>query len=278
MDGLRDALSVLLDESRPIAERYDYALDRVHGMGRAIATAILLVVYPDQYGVWNTTAEAGIKALDLWPAFARGEPEGERYAKINALLVALAQGAGVDLWTLDALWWYALAAKDQPQGVEPDPIGMAAIATPIAAEALAGQHFGLERHLQDFLWDNWAQTDLADWQRYTEPGNDRAGYEHPCDVGRIDILAQHPQNGDWLVVELKRGQTSDETVGQVLRYMGWVKQHLAEEGETVHGLIVAQTGDDRIHYALSMVENVRFQVYQVQFTLQAAPQPEGMAQ
>ena len=116
----RCAGRVLLDESRPIAARYDYALDRVHGMGRAIATAILLVVYPDKYGVWNTTAEAGIKTLELWPAFARGGPEGERYGKINALLVALAHGAGVDLWTLDALWWYALAAKDQSEGVEPD--------------------------------------------------------------------------------------------------------------------------------------------------------------
>jgi len=37
----------------------------------------------------------------------------------------------------------------------------------------------------------------------------------------------------WLVVEHKRNQTSDQTVGQLLRYIGWVKRHLAEDGDVV---------------------------------------------
>jgi len=96
---------------------------------------------------------------------------------------------------------------------------------PESAEAPYSHHhsFAMERQLHEFLWENWDQTELGqEWVRYTETGDERAGYEHVCGVGRIDILARHRRDGRWLVVELKRGQSNDETVGQVLRYIGWV--------------------------------------------------------
>ena len=67
MDGLRRALAVLMDESRPLARRFDEAVGQVRGLGKALATAILLVVYPDRYGVWNNTSESGLKILGIWP-------------------------------------------------------------------------------------------------------------------------------------------------------------------------------------------------------------------
>lgn len=39
------------------------------------------------------------------------------------------------------------------------------------------------------------------------------------------------------MIELKKGRTEDETVGQVLRYMGWVRAHLSPEKD-VRGVIV----------------------------------------
>ncbi len=95
--------------------------------------------------------------------------------------------------------------------------------------------FSLERHLHEFLRDNWSHTSLGrEWQLYDEEGKEaEAGYQYPCGVGYIDLLAEHKDKPEWLVVELKRGQTSDSTVGQVLRYMGWVETYLAEPGETV---------------------------------------------
>ena len=51
--GLQEGPSVLVNESRPIAPRFTEAMDRVHGMGIAIATAVLHVAYPEKYGVWN---------------------------------------------------------------------------------------------------------------------------------------------------------------------------------------------------------------------------------
>ena len=129
---------------------------------------------------------------------------------------------------------------------------------------------GLEAHLQQFLWQNWDHTELGvEWARYTEPGDPERGFEYPCDVGRIDILAKHRTQPRWLVVELKRGRTSDQTVGQILRYMGWIRHELAEDGEQIEGLVIAHDGDAKLRYALDMVPNVSLKRYEVEFRLVA---------
>jgi hypothetical protein len=258
MDTLRKALYILLYEEGEIADRFARAVPMVTGMGRAVATAILLVVYPSQYGVWNTTSEGGLKSLDLWPAFGRGSSIGEKYAQINDILIHLATALEVDLWTLDLLWWQLeIAGTDTDEPPEPDRLSPA-----------TDQLFSIEKHLQDFLWDNWERTSLGqEWERYTEEGSPDAGYEYPCGVGRIDLLAHHQSQPCWLVIELKRGQTSDTTLGQVLRYMGWVKRNLAESGDEVRGLIIAHDVDERLRYALSVTPGVDLQRYEVDFHL-----------
>ena len=104
MDALRRGLSVLLDEGRPLAERYDEATRTVRGLGQAVATPILHVVYPARYGVWNSKSEAGLGALGIYPAFGRGATEGEQYAAVNEVLLRLAAELDVQLWTVDTLW------------------------------------------------------------------------------------------------------------------------------------------------------------------------------
>ncbi len=105
MGQLKAALGVLLDERRPIRMRLNEALPKVAGLGKGIATSILTVAYPDQYGVWNSTSEAALRHYRLWPAPEHGEGIGGRYEKINALLSRLKLDLGIDLWTLDTLWW-----------------------------------------------------------------------------------------------------------------------------------------------------------------------------
>jgi len=58
MPKLRKTLEELLDESKPIDKRFNKAIDAVPGMGKAIVTAILQIVFPDKYGVWNNTSKA----------------------------------------------------------------------------------------------------------------------------------------------------------------------------------------------------------------------------
>jgi hypothetical protein len=268
MDLLRSALTILLDESQPVEHRLDQATTRVTGMGKAVATAILLITHPDRYGVWNSTSEGGLKALDLWPRFERGASLGSRYVKINQTLNQLAHDLQTDLWALDMAWWHIDGVPGDDALVQSD---VESIAVGVASET---RGFPLEKHLQDFLWSNWGDTSLGqEWELYHEPGDPDLGYEYPCGIGRIDILARHKTKPDWLVVELKRGQTSDATVGQVLRYMGWIKKHLAEADEKVYGIIIAHEADDGLRYALSNLRNVDLQRYEVKFQLYPVPSP-----
>ena len=75
MEALRQALLVLQDENQPIAERYNRVIGNIKGMGRAITTAVLLIMFPEKYGVWNKKSEAGLKMVELWPDFERGTSE-----------------------------------------------------------------------------------------------------------------------------------------------------------------------------------------------------------
>lgn len=67
-------------------------------------------------------------------------------------------------------------------------------------------------------------------------------------VGRSDLICTNA-DGDLVVVELKRGLTSDETIGQVLRYVGWAEENLATEGQQVHGWVVAGDYDEQLRLA-----------------------------
>lgn len=265
MSRLRAGLVVLLGESRPIAQRLNDLQPNgraaVPGMGRAILTAILLVMHPDRYGVWNNRSQASMEALGLWPKFDRGEPLGKRYEKVNDVMLSVAKELGVDLWTLDGLWWAAFADEPAACGGDEQLSDDASDETPDV------QRFGLERHLHDFLLDNWAKTALGkEWDLYSEDG-EIAGYEYPTSIGYIDLLARHKNRKAWLVIELKRDQTSDDTVGQVLRYMGYVRDNVAAADEVVEGLIIAHSGNDRIRYALNMVPRVSLMTYEVDFRL-----------
>lgn len=263
MRNLRKALAILLDAPEPLAERLDGATELVSGMGKNIATAILTVAYPDTCGVWNNRSEYNMKRLGIWPTFGKGESFGNRYMKINQVLLELRDSLDINLWMLDTLWWYLDRPVEPP--FEPDGDN-----PPICPDEPLSkdQRFGLERHLHEFMRDNWSHLALAkEWDLYKEPGDDEAGYEYTCSIGRIDLLAKHKRKPQWLVIELKRNQTSDQTVGQLLRYVGWVKANLAAKGDSVRGMIICREADESLHLALSVVPDAEIQFYEVEFRL-----------
>jgi len=95
MDRLRSALKILLDEMEPIRERLDRLFPRgqpgyIKGLGKAVATAILITVYPDKYPTYTSRTEAALKRLGLHPEFS-GESFGERYIKIREISCDLAE-------------------------------------------------------------------------------------------------------------------------------------------------------------------------------------------
>ncbi len=133
----------------------------------------------------------------------------------------------------------------------------------------AGQAFGLEYQLRDFLAQNLPSVDI-DGSRLTlfVDVTGRDGIEYPTAVGPIDILAKD-EAGGFVVFELKRARTADKALGQLARYMGWVKHTIGRDA-TVRGVIVAREIDARIRYGASVIPGVSLFEYAVQFTLQRA--------
>lgn len=127
--------------------------------------------------------------------------------------------------------------------------------------------FALEKHLEEFLVTNWKNTTLGKQYDIFEDEGEKVGQQYPTDTGQIDILAVSKNKKALLVVELKKGRASDVVVGQTLRYMGYVKEVLAENGQEVRGVIIAMEDDQRIKRALSMVANIDFYRYEVTFKL-----------
>lgn len=127
--------------------------------------------------------------------------------------------------------------------------------------------FAMEKHLEDFLVKNWSQTELGqEFDIYEEDG-ETVGQQYETDTGPLDILAISRDKSKLLVVELKRGRASDVVVGQILRYMGYVKDELAEEHQSVVGVIIALEDDQRIRRALSMTPSIDFYRYEIRFSL-----------
>lgn len=127
--------------------------------------------------------------------------------------------------------------------------------------------FALEKHLEDFLVKNWKQTELGKKYDIFEEEGEIKGEQYPTDTGPIDILAISKNKKTILVIELKKGRASDVVVGQIQRYMGFVKEELLESGQEVKGLIIGLEADTRLKRALAVCTNIEFYRYQIDFKL-----------
>jgi len=127
--------------------------------------------------------------------------------------------------------------------------------------------FALEKHLEDFLVANWKSTELSKNYDIYEDEGEIVGQQYMTDTGPIDILAISKDRKELLVIELKKGRVSDVVVGQIQRYMGYAKEELCEEGQSVKGLIIGLEDDNKIRRALSVTTGISFYRYIVDFRL-----------
>jgi len=144
--------------------------------------------------------------------------------------------------------------------------------TPEEEEDSAGQAaFGLEHQLRDFIAQNIESIPVNGRRlRLYVDATGRDGVEYPTAVGPIDILAIEKETEAFVVFELKRGRTPDHVIGQIARYMGWLKSTLAKDRD-LSGVIVAKQIAPNLRYAVKAVPNVSLFEYEVSFTLKAAP-------
>lgn len=133
---------------------------------------------------------------------------------------------------------------------------------------LSESEFAIEKHLEDFLVANWESTELGKLYDLIEEDGEVVSQQYPTkEIGNIDLLVKEKKSENYVVIELKKGQTSDDTVGQLTRYMGWVKRHKAN-GRKVKGVVVAGSHDERLKYALEMVPDTEFFLYRISFALE----------
>lgn len=126
--------------------------------------------------------------------------------------------------------------------------------------------FELEYQLRDFIAHNIETIDINGkrLKLYVDPTG-RDGIEFQTEVGIIDILATDGE-GAFVVFELKRGRVPDQAIGQIARYMGWLKKTISKD-QPVRGIIVAKAISRNLRFAIAAVSNVSLFEYEVSFTL-----------
>jgi Endonuclease NucS len=126
--------------------------------------------------------------------------------------------------------------------------------------------FYLEEELENFLIRNWDHTELGRRYDLIEENGEMVSQQYPTAMGPIDILVQDKKTQQYVVIELKRDQTSDQTVGQLARYMGWLEENKTK-GNPTKGIIIAGKYDSRLYYALKKLKDAEVYLYQVDFKL-----------
>jgi hypothetical protein len=134
--------------------------------------------------------------------------------------------------------------------------------------------FELEHQLRDFIASNLPSIQIGSNKLalFVDPSG-RHGVEYPSAVGPIDILAMAP-GGALYVFELKRASAPDKAIGQLARYMGWLRTSGLARGE-VHGVIVARQISPNLRFAASIIPNVSLFEYRIAFSLDRVPPPGG---
>lgn len=126
--------------------------------------------------------------------------------------------------------------------------------------------FMLESHLEDFIIENWDITELGKRYDLIYKDEELVSQQYPTGIGKIDILAIDKKTKRYVIIELKKNQTSDDTIGQLTRYMGWIEEHFSNSKPTI-GIIIAGKFDERLKYAIKKVPDTEVYIYKVDFKL-----------
>jgi hypothetical protein len=125
--------------------------------------------------------------------------------------------------------------------------------------------FPLEEYLENFIVKNWNNINFGEPLILYIDDEGTPAQQYPTSEGFIDLLAKDA-DGNIVVIELKKGRSNQQVVGQILSYVGWVKNNLIEEGQKVRGIIIAADGNQALLNAVSTVSDfISVKYYRVKF-------------
>lgn len=126
-------------------------------------------------------------------------------------------------------------------------------------DELGSTEFAYEADLKNYLSKNLSLLEPG-LTLYEDEGI--KGIEFPAGGRFIDLLGVG-QDDSLVVIELKVSRGYDRVVGQLLRYIGWIKENLAEESQKVRGVIVARSISDDLTLACRDLPNVHLLEYEI---------------
>ena len=152
-------------------------------------------------------------------------------------------------------------------GRDPTPISelTPALEEPAESPQQGTGEFAYEHDLRDFLARN-LQLIEPGLTLYTDEGI--TGVEFPVGGRFIDLLAVD-SSGSYVVIELKVSKGYDRVVGQLLRYMNWIKINQADDGQNVRGIIVAKNISEDLRLACSGLPNVALAEYELAVSIRS---------
>lgn len=114
----------------------------------------------------------------------------------------------------------------------------------------------IEKDLQIYLSNRLAEI---------EEGLTLISREYKTEAGFIDILCKD-KNCEYVVIETKAGKAKEAALGQILGYMGALKESGVKEN--IRGIIVASDFESRVVYAVKALQNITLAKYNLCFTFE----------
>lgn len=142
--------------------------------------------------------------------------------------------------------------------------------------SITGEEEKLRKDFDEVLYERDIESFMENNLHILNPRYRLIGRQYTTDIGRIDLLVKN--NGGYVVIELKRDRASDGVIGQTLRYIGWVKLHLAKHsGGRVRGIIVGQQMSKRLVYACQGLDNPdQIELREIDFKKMMITEPKSL--
>ena len=107
------------------------------------------------------------------------------------------------------------------------------------------------------------------------PGYNIVGRERPIRGKRIDVLLEHADNKNLLVVELKAGKADEAVFGQISMYIGMLQSELGLASQKIKGVVIANAISNGLRDARKTNKNISLKTYRMSLELEDADLPDS---